>query len=65
MALPGNCATALVEKITGAPVATPYQVPPNQLPSQEPGRARRPAGCAKRKGIPPLETGRKTVTKRG
>jgi phospholipase C len=64
MSLPGNCTTALVEKITGAPVATPYPVPANQMPAQEPGRPRRPSGCATPRLVPPLETGRKQLTKR-
>jgi phospholipase C len=40
-----DCAAELAEKITGQPVAPVYPVPPNRMPSQEPGRARRPSGA--------------------
>jgi phospholipase C len=43
-----DCAAEFVEKLTGAPVAPVYPVPPNRMPRQEPGRARRPSGCGGR-----------------
>jgi phospholipase C len=42
-----DCAAELAEKVSGLPVAPVYPVPPNQMPPQEPGTARRPSGvCA-------------------
>jgi phospholipase C len=40
-----DCSAELVEKATGIPGAPVYPVPPNRMPVQEPGRARRPAVC--------------------
>jgi phospholipase C len=40
-----DCAVELVEKVSGLHVAPVYPVPPNRLPRQEPGKARRPQGC--------------------
>jgi phospholipase C len=40
-----DCVLELAEKVTGAPLAPVYPVPPNHMPAQEPGVARRPKAC--------------------
>jgi phospholipase C len=44
-----DCSQELAEKITGLSLASVYPVPPNHMPRQERGRARRPSGCRRRR----------------
>jgi hypothetical protein len=46
--LGSNCAIEPTT-IAGVPNLEPYPVPPNAMPEQEPGRARRPSGPCRRK----------------
>jgi phospholipase C len=54
-----DCASELAEKLTSAPVAPVYPVPPNRMPGQERGSPRRPAACATSKRHKPAHRKRK------